>query len=91
MISGRALGHTGGTLDKLESIPGFSVQQSLSAMHDILNSVGCFIVGQTSDVCPADKVLYAIRDVTHTVASLPLMCSKMTSSLNCLQIKFNTE
>lgn len=79
MISGRGLGHTGGTLDKLESIPGFNTQLSLSefvtatAKHKI-----CFI-GQTKEICPADKKMYALRDVTATVESLPLICASIMS------------
>ncbi|XP_042325870.1 thymidine phosphorylase isoform X1 [Sceloporus undulatus] len=72
MISGRGLGHTGGTLDKLESIPGFSVSQSPEQMKMILEKVGCCIVEQSQELVPADKILYALRDVTATVDSLPL-------------------
>ena len=67
MISGRGLGHTGGTLDKLEAIPGYSVDMDPKRMSQVLASVGCCIVGQTKTLVPADKVLYAIRDVTATV------------------------
>lgn len=74
MISGRGLGHTGGTLDKLESIPGFSVDKELQSIQDLVASVGCCIVGQTGKLVPADKVLYAVRDVTGTVAS-PQLCT----------------
>ena len=77
MISGRGLGHTGGTLDKLESIPGFQVHMSLESLRETLEKIGCFIAGQTENLCPVDKVLYAIRDVTSTVSSLPLACSKL--------------
>ncbi|XP_038667595.1 thymidine phosphorylase [Scyliorhinus canicula] len=89
MISGRGLGHTGGTLDKLESIPGFNITQSPEQMKDILKTVGCCIVGQTADLVPADKKLYAIRDVTSTVDSLPLIAASIISkkgaeSLNAL-------
>lgn len=79
MVSGRGLGHTGGTLDKLEAIPGFSVSQPTEQMHRCLEQVGCCIVGQTRDLVPADRVLYASRDVTHTVNSAPLICSSIIS------------
>ncbi|CAH2275343.1 thymidine phosphorylase [Pelobates cultripes] len=79
MISGRGLGHTGGTLDKLESIPGFSSQQSPEQMETILKSVGCCIVGQSGDLVPADKIFYEIRDVTATVDSLPLITASVMS------------
>ena len=67
MISGRGLGHTGGTLDKLEAIPGYSADMDPKRMSQVLASVGCCIVGQTKTLVPADKILYAIRDVTATV------------------------
>jgi thymidine phosphorylase len=67
MISGRGLDFTGGTLDKLESIPGFSVSLSKQEFVDILEKVGCCIMGQTSDIAPADKIIYSIRDTTATV------------------------
>uniref|UniRef100_A0A493TUZ3 Thymidine phosphorylase n=1 Tax=Anas platyrhynchos platyrhynchos TaxID=8840 RepID=A0A493TUZ3_ANAPP len=73
MISGRGLGHTGGTLDKLEAIPGFCVSQSPEQMQSILEQVGCCIVGQSEELVPADRVLYSLRDVTATVDSLPLI------------------
>ena len=76
MISGRGLGHTGGTLDKLESIPGFQVSVSMERLLEILSTVGCCIVGQTVSLCPADKVLYAIRDVTSTVGHIGLITGK---------------
>ncbi|XP_069814053.1 thymidine phosphorylase [Dendropsophus ebraccatus] len=79
MISGRGLGHTGGTLDKLESVPGFSSQQNPEQMLEILRSVGCCIVGQSKDLVPADKIFYEIRDVTATVDSLPLMTASIMS------------
>src|SRR5207237_1274282 len=63
MISGRGLGHTGGTLDKLESIPGFHTNLSLKKFQSIVDRVGCAIIGQTAEICPADKKLYALRDV----------------------------
>ncbi|KAK2892934.1 hypothetical protein QQF64_035158 [Cirrhinus molitorella] len=79
MISGRGLAHTGGTLDKLESIPGFKVNQSVEQVKQILEDVGCCIVGQTGSLVPADRVLYAIRDATSTVDSLPLIISSIIS------------
>ncbi|XP_007441569.1 thymidine phosphorylase [Python bivittatus] len=79
MISGRGLAHTGGTLDKLESVPGFRVSQSPEQMKQILEQVGCCIVEQSKELVPADKVLYALRDVTATVDSLPLMISSILS------------
>ncbi|KAM9402709.1 thymidine phosphorylase-like isoform 1-T2 [Salvelinus alpinus] len=79
MISGRGLAHTGGTLDKLESIPGYNVYQSVQQLHRILEEVGCCIVGQTDNLVPADKVMYALRDVTSTVDSLPLITGSIIS------------
>uniref|UniRef100_UPI0037E82941 thymidine phosphorylase-like n=1 Tax=Semicossyphus pulcher TaxID=241346 RepID=UPI0037E82941 len=79
MISGRGLAHTGGTLDKLESIPGYNIQQSAAQILEILASVGCCIVGQTEMLVPADRVLYALRDATSTVDSLPLITGSIIS------------
>lgn len=79
MISGRGLGHTGGTLDKLESIPGFNTQQNLDRFIEITRDVGTCFIGQTKDICPADKKIYALRDVTATVESLPLICASIMS------------
>jgi pyrimidine-nucleoside phosphorylase len=79
MISGRALGHTGGTLDKLESIPGFRTQLSLAEMDEVLHDVGATIVGQTRNLVPADRVLYALRDRTGTVESPQLICASIMS------------
>ncbi|MBC7465467.1 MAG: thymidine phosphorylase [Bdellovibrio sp.] len=79
MISGRGLGHTGGTLDKLESIPGFNTQQSLEKFIELTKKIGTCFIGQTKDICPADKKIYALRDVTATVESLPLICASIMS------------
>lgn len=79
MISGRALGHTGGTLDKLESIPGYRTQLSAEEMQRVLKQCGCSIVGQTAGLVPADRVLYALRDRTATVESPYLICASITS------------
>ncbi|NXF14042.1 TYPH phosphorylase, partial [Smithornis capensis] len=79
MISGRGLGHTGGTLDKLEAIPGFRVSQSPEEMCSILERVGCCIVGQSEELVPADRVLYGLRDVTATVDSVPLITASILS------------
>ena len=69
--SGRALGHSGGTIDKLESIPGFRVDMSMAECLAVLADLGCVFVGQTADLAPADKKLYALRDVTGTIESVP--------------------
>lgn len=79
MISGRGLGHTGGTLDKLESIPGFTVDISLSKYQSILKEHRMVMAGQTKDIAPADKKLYALRDVTATVECIPLIASSIMS------------
>ncbi|MDE2762415.1 MAG: thymidine phosphorylase [Gemmatimonadota bacterium] len=79
MMSGRGLGHTGGTLDKLESIPGFRTRISLDRFDRILRSVGCAMIGQTEEIAPLDRRLYALRDVTGTVPSLPLITASIMS------------
>jgi pyrimidine-nucleoside phosphorylase len=79
MISGRGLGHTGGTLDKLESIPGFNVNLSVSQFRKVLETCGCAMIGQTAEIAPADRKLYALRDVTATVESPYLICASIMS------------
>ena len=97
MISGRGLGITGGTLDKLESIPGFNVHIDERRALAQLESIGVFMIGQTADICPADKKLYALRDVTGTVPSQPLivasiMSKKLAENLDrlVLDVKFGS-
>ena len=79
MISGRGLGHTGGTYDKFESIPGYRAVPSMAEFRRVVAKVGCAVIGQTSDLAPADKRLYAVRDVTATVESIPLITASILS------------
>ncbi|HIB51875.1 MAG TPA: thymidine phosphorylase [Candidatus Marinimicrobia bacterium] len=79
MISGRGLGHTGGTLDKLETIPGFRVDLSLTEFRKAVEQTGIAMIGQTNEICPADRKMYSLRDVTGTIESIPLICSSIMS------------
>ena len=78
-MSGRGLGHTGGTLDKLESIPGLCIEQPMQRFKEIVNDIGVAVIGQTGNLVPADKKMYALRDVTATVRSIPLIASSIMS------------
>lgn len=96
-MSGRGLGHTGGTLDKLESIPGFDIYKTKEEFKKQINEVGMSIIGQNKDIDPADKKLYALRDVTATVSSMPLIASsimskKLASGADCilLDVKYGS-
>jgi pyrimidine-nucleoside phosphorylase len=79
MVSGRGLGHTGGTLDKLESIPGFSTRMTLADAAKQVERIGCVMLGQTDEIAPADRKLYAMRDATGTVAAMPLIAASIMS------------
>ena len=79
MVSGRGLGHTGGTLDKLESIPGFTVDLPIARFAELVNRLGVCLIGQTAEIAPADRKLYALRDATATVESIPLIASSILS------------
>src|SRR5258708_7703814 len=89
MISGRGLGHTGGTLDKLESIPGFNTSLSLQQFRNVLGKCRMALIGQTAEIAPADQKLYALRDLTSTVENIRLICAsimskKMAEGINAL-------
>jgi len=95
MISGRGLGHTGGTLDKLESIPGFRVDYSIKEYEEKIKRIGACLIGQTPDICPADKKMYALRDVTATIQSIPLitgsiMSKKLAEGIDALVLDVKT-
>jgi pyrimidine-nucleoside phosphorylase len=95
MVSGRGLGHTGGTLDKLESIPGFRVDLDLDAYRRIARECGLVLIGQTAEIAPADRVLYALRDATATVESIPLITAsilskKLAEGIDCLVLDVKT-
>src|SRR5271155_88141 len=95
MISGRGLGHTGGTLDKPESIPGFNVNQSSAQFIKLLKECGCGMIGQTAEICPADRKMYALRDVSGTVESKSLicasiMCKKLAEGIDVLVLDVKT-
>ncbi len=95
MISGRALGHTGGTLDKLESIPGYRTNLTVEEFKNVVKSCGCSIIGQTPELAPADGKIYALRDSTATVESIPLisasiMSKKLSEGLNGLVLDVKT-
>src|SRR5258707_1601978 len=95
MISGRGLGHTGGTLDKLEAIPGFSVNLSLEEFRRVLRECGMGLIGQTAEIAPADKKIYALRDVTSTVENIGLICAsimskKLAESIDALVLDVKT-
>ena len=79
MLAGRSLGHTGGTIDKLETIPGFDTDLTISNFKDNVERSGICIMSQTNTICPADKKIYALRDITGTIDSIPLICGSIMS------------
>src|SRR4051794_13043364 len=79
MMSGRGLGHTGGTLDKLEAVPGFRADLSLEQARRQIDALGCALIGQTAEIAPADRKMYALRDATATVESIPLIAASIMS------------
>src|SRR5690606_36912635 len=79
LLSGRSLGHTGGTLDKLESIPGLRTHLTIAELRSQLERIGCVLIGQTDEIAPLDRKLYALRDATATVESIPLIASSIMS------------
>ena len=85
MISGRGLGHTGGTLDKFDAIPGYNTQPSIDIFQKVVKDIGCAIIGQTANLAPADKKLYSIRDTVGAVESIPLITSSILSKKNCIR------
>ena len=95
MISGRGLGHTGGTLDKLESIPGFNTALSITEFRNVLSKCGMALIGQTAEIAPADKKIYALRDATSTVENIGLICAsimgkKMAEGIDALVLDVKT-
>jgi pyrimidine-nucleoside phosphorylase len=97
MLAGRGLGITGGTLDKLEAIPGFRTRLGVEELQELVGRIGCVIAGQSEELCPADRKLYALRDVTATVPTIPLLtssilCKKLAEGLNrlVLDVKFGS-
>ena len=86
MLAGRSLGHTGGTIDKLETIPGFKTNLPIVNFKKNVEKIGISIMSQTDTICPADKKIYALRDVTGTIDSLPLICGSITVSYTHLTL-----